>query len=372
MLTGLPVQELITRVNEQHDATKDLTFGTHGTHFENVAGQLTLKGIYLRRTDVSGRVMTYDKDKPILITRHALGQIADFTGMGRNTISQYMQAGYVTELADQLNLWFQHKGKSKLFRCIWRTDSMPYLRAFLDDAYTPFDPYDALKVLLPEFSLYASDGLQFKASHLDEDHMSLKVFLPGKTAEITAGDVIYSGVEIVTGSTGLFSTSVTPMSYRCWCANGAKHMDSAFKATHVRPGSFNALDGYNEIIKLDRACQQQKDILVATQIKAVVNHFLKGSWIETVANQFAAAQGIKVSRKKADDLVQKFLPKEHQPLVLDEFFTAPDKNMFGFVNAITAAAHSDKIAALESAYVTSTTLETIGGQVLDHYCPAAR
>lgn len=367
MLTGYPVKELIDRVNAQHRAQADLTYGTHGTKFFSHNGHLALKGIFLRRDDGS----SYGKDQPILVTKHALGQIADFTGLGRNTVSQYMNTGFINELAGQLNLWFSHKGKTKLFRCMWHEDRTPYLRAFLDDAYKPFDSYDALKILLPELALYQSEGLQFKASYLTEDYMSIKVFLPGKTAEIKAGDVIYSGVEIVTGSTGLYSTAVTPMSYRCWCDNGAKHMDSAFKATHIRQGSFNFLEGYDELISGSRECREQQDLLVATQLKTVVNHFLRGSWIETVANQFKAAQGIKVSRNKATALTQEFLPKEHQDLVLDQFFTHEDKNMFGFVNAITAVAHGSDIAERSDAYTLSTELEALGGRVLDKYAPPA-
>lgn len=348
MKKGIAIAELAKEVERQNTSKRDFVLNTRD----------------LRMTSFQGKHFALiehpngDTDS-FAVNDIAHKQIAQYLGI-HSKYYEKMRAYEPVLLAQNVNQWFQRTeepfpAETRMVRVLDGN-----MRAFLSNRYQRIDNYDILTALMPVFQEFP--GLRFESNYLSDKEMFVKVFWPGNQKEIKVGDVIEAGCVIRNSETGFGATSVKPMSWRAWCANGAVHDEYGTKRAH-RGKTIEASDVAYELFTDETLMLSDKAFIM--QIRDIVKKTLQGVWLDKVVQKMQAASGVAVENPKEaiQELGQRFLFTEQETeLTLEHFFRDIDFNgqtQYGLFNAVT------RMAKDVESYERATELEAIGGQVLE-------
>lgn len=115
--------------------------------------------------------------------------------------------------AHNVNYWLEKNPAKRLVRALDGS-----ARAFLSDRYRPLDNFDLAEAVLP--ILAETPDMRVESSEITENRMYIKALFPRLEREVTAGDIVQSGVVISNSETGHGSLKVEPLVFRLSCLNG--------------------------------------------------------------------------------------------------------------------------------------------------------
>jgi hypothetical protein len=234
--------------------------------------------------------------------------------------------------AENLNHWLEKERKKRdTFFC--RFNGQKQLRASFTDRYTAIENSEILARMV-DLGFLPEQEVQYM---LNGGMMVVKVPEYGRSFEVALKDEVIPGLSFGNSEVGLLSFCVECFYLRLVCTNGLVVPVSAGRSRfkHI---SRKAFDQLPETIRMvaDSSSHQQNQMVISANTP--VNNPIKS--IETFSKRFALTQ-------------------EEGEMVKKEWEQEPLENMWGVIQAFTAAA---KIPWLD--VENSYKLERVGGQIL--------
>lgn len=262
-------------------------------------------------------------------------------------------------LSRDVNHWLH---KSDDVRMVRTLDGQA--RAVLGQTYRPMDNFDLVKAITPTIVKgQESLGLRIESMNLTETRLYMKIFSTRITGNVKVGDTIQAGVLIQNSEVGFSNISVTPMSLRLVCLNGATHDDLAMKRRHVGRRD-NAPDGVEEYLS-DRS-KYLDDAAFWSKITDAVSAAFDDLRFKTRIEKMQAALDDRIPPKAKIEGVQEIVQKTYNltqsegDQFLRNLIEGADLSRYGVAQAITAIANSDEVS-----YDRAGDLERLGGRVLE-------
>jgi hypothetical protein len=284
------------------------------------------------------------------VTEHTHRQIAEFADVPKAYYDRLRKDA--PELLDRnVNHWFAEAPKRRMVRTLDGN-----ARAFLSDRYRPLDNYELLEAVLP--TLLETPGLSLASCEVTESRLYIKATTDRITGEVKVGDVVQAGIVISNSEIGAGAISVTPMSLRLICVNGAVHNDMGTRRNHVGRIADAGEDAFrlyaDETIQADDRAfwLKTRDTVKSTLTEATFNKILA---------QMREAASVTVAHpvEAIEVLANRFrLPEVEKSSILTNLIQGADLSMWGVANAITATAQD------VPSYDRATELETLGGSLL--------
>lgn len=241
-------------------------------------------------------------------------------------------------------------------------------RALLSDRYRMLDNADIAAYLLPILAEMPDIDWEKSSMNITDTNLYIRVVSHSVAGEIKVGDVIYMGVQIQNSEVGKGALSVTPISYRQWCANGATH--NALGARKYHSGA--RLGGNDDemaarFFKDDTL--RKRDEALMFELRDIVTGAMSEAMLGTVLDQMRNAEGIRIAPSEASKVIENVtkrfrLNEGEGKSVLDTFLEGLESHattgytLGGLANAITNVAQHDEIS-----YDRSVELEEIGGKI---------
>lgn len=192
-------------------------------------------------------------------------------------------------------------------------------RALLSGQYETFDTLQLLQELVP-----LCGGAKVRVAYDDELTFHLSLTFPNTATEVKRGDILESGIHISNSEVGLRSVTVAGYVYRLVCSNGIISHGNGdggmFRFRHTGDG-----DNLRDRVR-----------------SAVESTFLDA---QKITAQFQNALNIAITdpATRLQQVVEdNNLSKDDYKAMLDRFMEEPEQNLFGVVNAITAAARDEE------------------------------
>ena len=285
-------------------------------------------------------------------------QVSDYTHRQIAEFADVPKAYYdrlrknAPELLDtNINHWFAESPKRRMVRTLDGN-----ARAFLSDRYRPLDNYDLLASVLP--TLLETPGLSLASCEVTESRLYIKATTDRIVGEVKLGDVVQAGIIISNSEIGAGAISVTPMSLRLICINGAVHNDMGTRRNHVG----RIADAGEAAFQLyaDETIQAD-DRAFWLKTRDTVKSTLSELTFNKILDQMREATGVMVAHpvEAIEVLANRFrLPDVEKSSILTNLIQGADLSMWGVANAITATAQE------VPSYDRATELETLGGSLL--------
>lgn len=286
-------------------------------------------------------------DKPLTITEHTHGQIAEYAGIPKAYYDKLRkeQPGL---FKNNVETWLKSFQETRLVRGL---DGRA--RAFMSNRYRPVDNEDVFTAALEAFSDVT--GLQLVSSEVTDNRLYLKALFPRKELiNPQVGDEIQAGVIVSNGEIGNGSISVRVMSYKLWCKNGAAG-EHLMRQSHVGK-QLTANDGIvyrDETIAADDKALLMK---LTDMIKSV-----PGAPFDKLLSDTRRLAGLPEVDKpiQAVEALAKKLSfnEDRKNAVLERFLKASKQTPFEMVQAVT------NVANTVDSYDDASELEAIGGKL---------
>jgi len=251
-------------------------------------------------------------------------------------------------LTANVNAWFWNTPKKRMLRTLGGD-----ARAFLSSRYNRIDHVDVSEVALPV--LNEVPDLMVTSCDITERKMYIQVVAPRIQGEVAKGDVVQAGVSISNSDIGEGSISVSSLFWRLRCLNGMVGVDKC-RAMHVGRDQDN-----EDLWRDDTKAAEDRSILLK------VRDMVKAALDQTrFAKTLGKMQGLADMQLSGDPvaavevLAQKVNATEtEQTSILNALIKGGDISAWGFVNAVTAQAHTAQN------YDRAVEFETAGGQLLE-------
>lgn len=282
------------------------------------------------------------------LTAYCHDQLAERLGVRKDYWQRMLTAAPVLWM-DTANTWLKELNEMRMVR---ELDGKA--RAFLSDRYRRLDNFDVANVALP--ILLENDKLRVASCEVTETRLYIKALFPGRTAEVTVGDVVEAGVYIANSEVGAGALTVAPFVNRLICKNGMVVNDSKWRQQHVGRRITNA------DIKLSDETQQKLDAALLSELKDVMLATSGEIFDRTVEKMREATQGPQLKRPTAGvQLMGKSLGllESETESVLERLMRAGDYSRYGALNAVTNLAND------ATTYDRATELEQLGGRILE-------
>lgn len=235
--------------------------------------------------------------------------------------------------------------QTQLERWVTRGDHGPRLvrtldgraRAVLSPQYRPLDNYDLATSILP---VLASTGLSIKDANISDDYLHLRVVSERITVDVKKGDPVQSGFVVRNSEVGKGALAVEELIWRLVCLNGAI-FGSVLKKAHFG----RAADAFGEGVQeyLQDATRRANDAAFFATVRDVVTGLVTVERTERLVAQLrkTAETAVQADPAKVVEAIAETveLTQVEQSSVLRHLIEGGDLTQWGYVNAVTAAAH---------------------------------
>jgi hypothetical protein len=305
-------------------------------------------------------------DKLHRVRQTAHSQLASFMGIPKKYYDR-MAIDAPHLLRDAANHWLRDKEHAPKSRLVRTLDGD--VRAFLSDRYRPLDNVDFLQAMLPAVM---ECGCEVRSCQLTEDRLFLKVVDPTREETIMpAGavwgvghdsvDVVQPGLVLSNSEVGNGSLSLQPAVHTVKCTNLATFRENAATKTHLGRALGNGDDNVRKY--LTDETRRREDFATWSKLKDLAKASLDGAIFDDLVAKLPRAKECRIEEDvqgAVERVANHFdIGAREQTLVLDELIAGADRTQYGVHAAITRA--SQKLDAYEQA----TTLEEVGGRVID-------
>lgn len=339
MKNGRSISELAMEIERQQSAKKDYIVPM---------GRMEM-------SDMGTLFLDNGNERPVLpFTKHAHGQISDFTKIPRKYYNKMLEDGAGDLLATNVNHWFDKKPNDK--RMVRTLDGQ--CRAFLSSRYRILDNSDMMEAVLPVLS---TQDIQIASCDVTDKRLYIKALFPKLEGEVSQGDVVQSGIVISNSEIGSGGLKVQPLIYRLVCTNGMILPDSSIKKYHVGRDQ----GGMGDIQELlSDATKEQNDRAFWMSVQDVVKASYNEAFFQDQLLKMREAAGVEIESKKLDKVVEVATKKMGfgetvQETVLDFLIRGGDLSKWGLANAFTASAND------QEDYELATDLERAGGDIIE-------
>ena len=239
------------------------------------------------------------------------------------------------------------------------------VRAFLSDTYRPIDNSAMIDPLLEELSTYP--GLQIDSSQITETRFYLKVSSPRLMGEVKVGDEVQLGLLIQNSEVGRGRWKSMPFIKRLVCINGMIMEEYSQQRNHS--GRRLGYGGGSEFEPEDAMAYFSDETLEAEnhafflRVRDSMREIMSGNVLNRLLEKMRFAAGVTLQNPEAAIEVvsaKASLNEEEQSGILRHLIEGGDLSMWGFANAITAAADS-----ATHDYDRNTELQVLGGRIID-------
>lgn len=350
MMAGLTIQELASEVDRQNKAKRDFIMPTTSLDMEVMR-------------DESGRLeprLSWDMDDGSLqsarITDHCHRQIGSRLKIPAKHYDR-LRENYPDLLAAEVNTFFAREPENRMVRTLDGN-----ARAFLSDSYKIVDNAQIMASVLPVLADRPDLTLD-RHSTVTDRRMYIKAVFPRTQGEIKRGDVVQAGLLISNSEIGQGGIMVEPFVYRLVCSNGMVGQN-VLRQYHLGRAQGGDNDAAREIFSSET--RRADDMALLLKMRDVVRAAIDQSFFNKTIQKLrdTTEQKIEGDVVKAVEVTSRdfaFNEREQQG-VLDYLIRGGDLSRFGVIQAVTAAAHDDKIV---TNYDRAIELERAGGQLLD-------
>lgn len=337
MKKGKPIQELAQEVYRQQESKRD---------YISPLVKLSLK------SNGQSTMMLEGLPEQFTVQPIAHQQIAEHLRIPKPYYDR-MQKEHPDLLDQNVNTLFQRTDARRMVRTLDGGN-----RAFLSDRFRTLDNFDLLESVMPVIS---DLRLEYESTELTPQRMYLKVFSQTLMADIKVGDTVRAGLVISNSEVGLGALSISPMTERLVCMNGAISTDYAQRKYHVSRLDSN---GEGEAREYFRSETRQADdraywMKVIDTLRAVFSEEI----FFQIVNRMRETTERKLDGKltKIIEVTQNHfnLSEAQGDSILMHLIQGGDLTQWGLANAITRTAQD------VDDYDQSTSLEAIGGKVID-------
>lgn len=336
MRSGKTLIELAQEVQRQQDAKKDY-ISPVGNLEMNELGNINCEGIGAN----------------IPLTKHAHGQMCDYTGIPRRYYQKLQEEKSFDLLSENVNHWLDKKPNDK--KMIRTMDGN--VRALLSSRYRVLDNNEMMEAVLPVLS---TQDIQIVSSDVTEKRLYLKALFPKIEGEVGKGDVVQSGIVISNSEIGSGGLKIQPLIYRLVCTNGMILPDSSINKYHV--GRDQGLGNLTHV--LTDATREQNDRAFWMSVQDVVRASYNEAFFQDQLIKMRDAAGIEIESKKIDKVVEMATKKMGftdtvGDSVMEHLIKGGDLSKWGLVNAFTRSAND------QEDYELATDLEKAGGNIIE-------
>lgn len=345
MRTGISLQDLARKLEENRDSKRDMIVSTSAARVVAEGGKLAMF--------VPGEGL-------FPLQPHPMRQIAQHVDIPAK-YAERMRTTNPALLATNVNAWFGfNKPEKRMFRTL-RSEG----RAFLSNRYQRIENDRIAEVALPALADFP--GIKVVSSEVTDSRLYLQAVLPSLQGEVVTpsnkrrvGDVIQAGVVISNSEVGLGRVDVSELDFRLVCLNGMVG-ESLFKRTHVG----RKIEDTDDLDWADDTRRADDDALML-KIRDMVKAALDGARFRARLDKMSALAGTEMANPiKAVELLPTLLPitDGEGTSILKSLIAGGDLSAWGLLNAVTAQAHA------ADSYDRSVEFEQLGGRMLN--LPAA-
>lgn len=337
MKTAFNLVEMATEVQRQQEAKKDYKAGTD---------RLQANGNGLVEIDSIGNFE---------LTNNAHSQVAARLNIPKKYYDK-MVVDAPELWATNVNHWFKSNPETRMVRTL---DGK--IRAFLSDRYRVLDNLELMEHILPVLS--ERDDLSIESMNINENKLHIKAFFKSLEKEVTSStqknDLIRAGICITNSEVGGGALTVSPMTYRLWCLNGA-YSDTSRRKYHVEGRKGDANDQVQAI--LTDETKQVKDKAFWMETRDLVKSCMTLDFLDNEVAKYEGATAKKIEGQIVEVVnraANHFAINETQKNgVLEHLIAGGDLTQYGLFNAFTRTSQD-----IED-YETADRFEQIGGQIV--------
>lgn len=348
--------ELVERATAIRQASRDFELDSRALEYDTDGRG----GLSLTVLDPTGI-----KTGPYQMTDHAVSQLCESTDpkIPRKFLRELLSAPKLSPLGKAVpNFLAANSPRRNKIRCIDPVAGMTHpstCRAVLSPSYRMLDNTDViLHALAP--TMEGRTDLEIMSGHIDFDRMFLKIRSDTLRDEIVpgGGDVVYAGVRIENGETGLSALTCTPFVYRLVCKNGLTA--DMFKLRQIHLGREDRSDAVVRELFTDKTLRAESAV-VFMKFQNVIDAALQPEGFRKIVDSMRQANADTFAGDVApvvDALGEVLgLTQAERQTVIGNAHAEP-KTRWGIINAITAAAES------ADNYQRADDFESFGGRVL--------
>jgi hypothetical protein len=229
------------------------------------------------------------------------------------------------------------------------------VRAFLSNRYQRIDNEEIAQVVLP--ILATIPDLRIVSSEITERKLYIQAVTPRITGEVKVGDAVQAGLTISNSEVGHGSVSVSRLIYRLRCLNGLILPENRYRANHT--GS--RIDDNEALWKDDTRSADDKAILL--KVRDMVTAAVDKVEFDKIVSKMRDTTERRVTgdpTKAVEVLANKLkITEGEKGGILRALIEGADLSQWGFLNAVTAQAHTAKD------YDRAVEFEQMGSRVLD-------
>jgi hypothetical protein len=231
--------------------------------------------------------------------------------------------------AHTINAWLGTQDEKRMVRTLEGN-----ARAYLSDAFRPYDNFDVLSALLPV--LNQQTGLEVRATALTDRRMYIQFLFRNLKAEVVPGVTVGAGLTLTNSEVGQGSVDVRTFMLNYVCSNGMV-AESLLRKTHVGRRVDDADYGIyqSDTVEADiRAFQLKLRDIVGASLNET-------KFLERVNKmRGAAADPIKDPVTLIEKVTKRFgFTDGEGTKIMNNLVKGGDGSRWGLSNAITALAH---------------------------------
>lgn len=288
--------------------------------------------------------------------RSFVGIPADYYDRMRRHFPALLDANVNTHLHTPLDL-ATGKPRGMVKRMVRTLDGRA--RAFVSDRFNvQRDNFDVAQYLLP---VLAAQNLVVRSCEITEKFLYLKVVAESRELEVKVGDPVRAGVMIKNSEVGASSLQITPFIERLVCTNGMVCTDYSKSAYHVGRTHSTDNDAARELYRPETVAAEEHAFWL--KMRDIVEQILFGNAFSKIVDKMRATTEHPITGELpavVEVAAQRFgLVNGERASVLAHLAAGGELTQYGLLNAITRTAED------VSDYDRATTLEEIGGQLLD-------
>lgn len=336
MLKGLSIQELAAKIEGNRGLKRDFIADTAKTTIQVQPDKTVVM-------ELPGDSGTF----PILPVAH--DQIAARTGIPAKYYDR-MQHEAPDLLATNINAWFRKNPERRMVRTLGGD-----ARAFLSNRYQRIENEQIAEAALPV--LAELPGVQVVSSEVTDRRLYIHFVVPTIEGEVKKGDIVQAGGIIQNSEVGKGSVSVSGLTWRLICLNGAKTSDS-FRRNHVgrQAEETGEMEWADDTRKAD-------DKAVLLKVRDMVRAVVDETRFRVHLQKMQGLTGARLTGdvEKAVEVLSNVIQvtEGERKGILHSLIRGNDLSAWGIVNAVTAQAHTAKD------YDRAVELESIGGDLIE-------
>jgi hypothetical protein len=343
MKSGMTLEAMAAEITRQSKSKRDFIVPT-----ERMGMKATEEGIKL---DVG---VVGDHKGEFGITEIAHNQIGSFAGIPAKYYDR-MRVESPELLATNVNHWFHSTPAPKMLRTLDGN-----ARALLSNRYRAIDNYMVAEAVLPTIMDRGNNlGLRVESANVSDTRLYIKA-VSERIAGTVVGEAVQAGIVISNSEVGLHSFRVELFLFILSCTNGAIREHDGMRKYHVGKKT-QELESAFEVFADDTKKTSDKALMLQMRdvVKASFDDVKFADYLKGVS--LTADRRIVATPKEVVNQIVEVngLSEAYGEGILASLLKSGELTQWGLSNAIT------EFCQTVESYEDSTTMERIGGQVLE-------